>query len=103
LASFLSLKKPERLMALLRVMTVCGRVYAALEYRLCTALKEHAATLPDHKGKRIPHPTARGVGHDFGGMHVLCSPGQGRTGLKLTDEHQPLLPRLGTRYAWLYR
>jgi transposase len=44
-------------MALLRVMTVCLLVYAALESRLRTGLKEHAATFPDQKGKRIQNPT----------------------------------------------
>ena len=43
------------------VMTVCLRVYAALEYRIRTALKEHGATFPDQKGKRIQTPTARWV------------------------------------------
>ena len=50
-------------MALLMVMTVCLLVYAALEYRIRTALKEHEATFPDQKGKRIQHPTARWVFH----------------------------------------
>jgi transposase len=59
LASSLYLKKPERVMALLMVMTVCLLVYAALEYRIRRALQEHGATFPDHKGKRIQHPTAR--------------------------------------------
>ena len=36
LASSLYLKKPERIMALLMVMTVCLLVYAALEYRIRT-------------------------------------------------------------------
>jgi len=35
------LKKPERIMALLMVMTVCLLVYAALEYRIRKALKDH--------------------------------------------------------------
>src|SRR5262245_10041301 len=38
LASSLSLKKPERIMALLMVMTVCLLVYAALEYQIRAAL-----------------------------------------------------------------
>jgi transposase len=103
LASSLSLKKPERIMALLMVMTVCLLVYAALEYRLRTALKEHAATFPDHKGKRIQHPTARWVFHYFVGIHVLFIPGQGLMILNLTDEHQHLLQLLGKRYVWFYR
>src|SRR5919109_4993593 len=56
LASSLYLKKPERIMALLMVMTVCLLIYAALEYRIRTALKDKGATFPDQKGKRIQKP-----------------------------------------------
>ena len=103
LASSLSRKKPERLMALLMVMTVCLLVYAALEYRIRTALKEHAVTFPDQKGKRIQTPTARWVFHYFVGIHVLFIPGQGLMVLKLTDEHLHLLQLQGKRYVWFYR
>jgi len=103
LASSLYLKKPERIMALLMVMTVCLLVYAALEYRIRRALKEHDATCPDQKGKRIQHPTARWVFHYFVGIHVLYIPGQGLMILTLTDEHWHLLQLLGKRYAWFYR
>jgi transposase len=103
LASSLYLKKPERIMALLMVMTVCLLVYAALEYRIRTALKAHGATFPDQKGKRIQNPTARWVFHYFVGIHVLYIPGQGLMVLNLTDEHQHLLQLLGKRYAWFYR
>jgi transposase len=103
LASSLSLKKPERIMALLMVMTVCLLVYAALEYRIRTVLKEQEATFPDQTGKRMQNPTARWVFHDFVGIHVLYIPGQGLMMLNLTDEHQHLLQLLGKRYAWFYR
>jgi transposase len=103
LASSLYLKKPERIMALLMVITVCLLVYAALEYRIRTTLKEYAATFPDQKGKRIQNPTARWVFHYFVGIHVLYIPGQGLMMLNLTDEHQHLLQLLGKRYAWFYR
>jgi transposase len=103
LASSLYLKKPERIMALLMVMTVCLLVYAALEYRIRTALKEHGATFPNQKGQRIPNPTTRWVFHYFVGIHVLSIPGQGPMILNLTDEHQHLLQLLGNRYAWFYR
>jgi transposase len=103
LASSLYLKKPERIMALLMVMTVCWLVYAALEYRIRTALKEHGATFPDQKGQRTQNPTARWVFHYFVGIHVLYIPGQGLMILNLTDEHQHLLELLGKRYAWFYR
>jgi transposase len=75
-ASSLSLKQPERIMALSMVMTVWLLVYAALEDRIRQALNAHAATCPDHKGKRIHHPTARWVLHDFVGIHLLGQAGQ---------------------------
>jgi hypothetical protein len=103
LASSLSLKKPERVMALLMVMTIGVRVYAAVEYRIRHALKANEATFPDQKGKRIQNPTARWVFHSFVGIHGLFIPGQGRMILHLTDEHQRLLQLLGKRYAWFYR
>jgi transposase len=104
LASSLYLKKPERIMALLMVMTVCLLVYAALEYRIRTALTEHAATFPDQKGKRIQNPTARWVFHYFVGIHVLCIPGQWDPLVaNLTEEHQSLLRLLGKPYERLYR
>ena len=62
-----------------------------------TALKEPAATWPDHTGQRRPNPTARWVCHAFVGMPVRGLPGQGRMVLNLTDEHQHLLPLLGKR------
>jgi hypothetical protein len=76
---------------------------AAEKYRIRTVLKEHEATLPDQKGKRTQHPTARWVFHYFVGIHVLSIPGQGLMILNLTDEHQHLLQLLGKRYAWFYR
>jgi hypothetical protein len=97
------LKKPERIMALLMVRTVCLLVYAALEERIRKALKEHAATLPDQKGKRSQNPTARWVFHYLVGMHVLLLPGQwDPLVVHLTEEHQSLLRLLGKPYERFY-
>ena len=84
-------------------MTVCLRVYAALEYRIRHALRDNAATFPDQKGKPTQTPTARWGFHDFAGMQVLFIPGQGLFVLNLTDEHRHLLQLLGKRYMWFYR
>jgi transposase len=102
LASSLYLKKPERIMALLMVMTVCLLGYAALEYRIRQALTDHAATFPDQQGKRVQHPTARWVFHYFVGIHVLCQAGHWPIVLNLTAEHQHLLRLLGQPYMWHY-
>jgi transposase len=101
-ASSLYLKKPERIMALLMVMTVFLLVYAALEYRMRQALKEHDATFPDQKGKPIQNPTARWVFQYFVGIHVLLMPGQWPLVLNLTAEHPYLLRLLGKSYMWFY-
>jgi len=102
LASSLYLKKPERIMALLMVMTVCLLVYAALAYRIRRALSEHGATFPNQKGKRIQTPTARWVFHDVVGIHLLYPVGQWSQVLNLTEEHCNLLKLLGQPYMQFY-
>jgi hypothetical protein len=102
LASSLYLKKPERIMALLMVMTVCLLVYAALEYCLRTALKDHDATFPNPKGQPVQNPTAWGGFQLFVGIHVLLSPGAGPLVLNLAEEHQRLLRLLGKPSRGLY-
>jgi transposase len=101
-ASSLYLKKPERIMALLMVMTVCLLVYAALEYRIRHVLKTHNATFPDQKGKRVQNPTARWVFHYFVGIHLLSVSGQWPLVLNLTEEQSNLLKLLGKPYMHLY-
>jgi transposase len=101
-ASSFYLKKPERIMALLMVMTVCLLVYAALEYRIRQALKAHQATFPDQKGKPVQNPTARWVFHYFVGIHLLSVSGQWPLVLNLTEEHCNLLKLLGKPYMRLY-
>jgi transposase len=103
LASSLYLKKPERIMALLMVMTVCLLVYAALEYRIRNALQDHGATFPNQQGTPVQNPTARWVFHYFVGIHVLLIPGQWPLVLNLTAEQQQLLKLLGTPYERFYR
>ena len=76
LASSLDLKKPEWIMGLLMVMTVCLLVYVALESRIRKVLQDHHATVPNHKGQPAQNPTARWIFHDFEGIHLLYLPGQ---------------------------
>jgi hypothetical protein len=102
LASSLSRKKPQRIMALLMVMTVCWLVYAALEYRIRNALTVHQTTFPNQKGQLGQNPTARWVFQYFVGIHLLHMPGEGAFVLNLNDQHRQLLRRLGRRYEVFY-
>jgi hypothetical protein len=102
LASSRSRKKPERIMALLMVMTVCLLGYAALEDRLRTALKDQDATCPDQQGPPVQTPTARWVFQDFVGIHLLRMRGEAACGLTLNDQPRHLLRRLGPAYEAFY-
>jgi transposase len=77
LASSLYLKKAERIMTLLMVMTVCLLVYAALEYRIRKALKDQGGTFPNQKGPPVQNPTARWVFTILWGSMCSASLGSG--------------------------
>ena len=96
------LKSPQRLMALLMVMTLCLLVYAALEYRLRTALAAPQQTFPDQRGKAVTNPTARWIFQCFTGIHVRLIEGQAAMILNLTARHQLVINLLGQPYQQLY-
>jgi transposase len=106
LASTLFLKKVERIMALLMVMTVCLLVYAALEHRIRKTLRKHHAHVPDQKGKPTNRPTARWVFELFLDVHLLTVTMNAMTlrtlVLNLQDELRTLLVLLGQPYEQLY-
>jgi transposase len=104
-ASTLYLKRVERLMALLTVMTVCLLVYAALEYRIRRTLAEHEESMPDQKGKPTRRPTARWVFELFMDVHLLTITTQKTIRtlvLNLREELKTLLKLLGPTYIELY-
>lgn len=102
LASSLYLKSPERIMALMMVMTLCLLVYAALEYRLRQALKEQQQTLPNQKGQPVQNPTMRWIFQLFVGMHLLTIQTGQILVLNLKEHHQQVLRLLGPPYEALY-
>ena len=106
LANTLFLKKIERIMALLMVMTVCLLVYAALEHRIRKTLQQHDTRVPDQKGKPTQRPTARWVFELFLDVHLLTITINAITlktlVLNLQDELRTLLVLLGRAYEQLY-
>jgi transposase len=95
LASALFLKKPERIMALLMIMTLCLMVYAALEYRIRKELKEQELTVLNQVKKPTNRPTARWIFHWFVGIHVLYTDGQCLGVLNIEDRHWQIINLLG--------
>jgi transposase len=102
LASSLYLKKPERIMALLMVMTLCLLVYTALEYRIRHALSRQGKTFPHQTGKAIQNPTARWIFQCFVGIHVLIIRQTQEMVLNLNDQHRVIITLLGDRYQFFY-
>lgn len=105
LISTIFLKKPERVMALLMVMTVCLLVYAALDYRIQAVLKHNCVSVPDQKRKPTSRPTARWVFQLFIDVHLLTMTSKHSVQhltLNLKPELERLLRLLGPPYISLY-
>lgn len=102
MASTLFLKSPERLMALMAIMTLCLLVYAALEHRIRQELAQQSRTFPDQKGKPTERPTARWVFLFFVGVHLLTLPSRAQVVLNLNSHHRALLELLGQHYLPFY-
>jgi transposase len=104
-ASTLYLKRVERVMALLMVMTVCLLVYAALEQRIRQTLAEHEESVPDQKGKPTRRPTAKWVFELFMDVHLLTIATEKTLRtlvLNLREELKTLLKLMGPTYMELY-
>ena len=104
-ASTLYVKRVERVMALLMVMTVCLLVYAALEYRIRQTLAEHEQSVPDQKGKPTRRPTARWVFELFMDVHLLTITTEKTIRalvLNLREELGRLLELMGSTYMEQY-
>jgi transposase len=93
-ASSFYVQKPERVAALLFVMTSCLLVYAALEYRIRQSLEKENETVPDQKGKPTKTPTARWVFQLFVGIHALTLPDGKKIILNLKEDHRKILSLL---------
>lgn len=82
MASTFFVQKPERVEAILMIMTLCLLVYAALEHKLRQELEEQDQTIPNQLGKPIKNPTMRWVFALFAGIHMLY--------INKDDQHQTM-------------
>jgi len=65
------LKKPERIEALMVIMTLTLFVYNYGQYKLRKALKDEKETLPNQKGKKVTKPTLKWVFQLMQGISVV--------------------------------
>src|SRR6266700_3904256 len=71
LASSVTVKKPERIIALSLIMVLCLLVYRLAEFRLRAHLAETKQTIPDQVHKPTARPTMRWVFQCFEGIELL--------------------------------
>jgi hypothetical protein len=92
LASSVCVKRPERLMALALVLTLCRLVYKPAAVRLRHRLAQTGQTVPDQKGKPTACPTLRWLFQVCEGidLHHTLHPGAPRATevLRLTKVHR---------------
>jgi len=65
------LKSPQRITALMVVMTLCLLVYNIAQYKLRSRLKEKGETLPNQLGKQVQNPTLRWIFQIMEGLGVV--------------------------------
>jgi len=102
LADSLYLKKPERIEALLFIMTLCLMVYASLERKIRTSLKDENEFFIDQKGKATQTPTTRWVFQTFIDIHLLSIGDTQQIVMNLKEHHHTLLRVLGKKYLINY-
>lgn len=102
LTSSLYLKKPERIEALLMVMTCCLMVYAALEHKMREELKAQSVYFPNLKYKPCQNPTARWIFFCFQGIHVLTVSGEQELVLNVEERNSIIINCMGSIYQKIY-
>lgn len=101
MASTLFVKKPERVEALLFIMTLCLTVYAAIEHKIRTNLVKDGQTLPNQLGKQVKNPTARWIFTLFNNIQVLYN-NEKCIVLNLKELHIKVIDILGPQYRKYY-
>lgn len=101
MASTLFVKKPERIEALLFLMTLCLSVYAAIEFRIRQALILLNLTFPNQVGKQVQNPTAHWIFACFSNITILYV-NQKKIILNIKEVHQKTIKLLGEKYHKYY-
>lgn len=102
LVSSLFLKKPERIEALLMVMTLCLLIYAAVEHKVRTQLKLQGEFFLNQLKKPAQNPTSRWIFFCFLGLHLVFVNGKKHAVTNLKERHRIILRCLGPPYQRLY-
>ena len=95
------IKKPQRIPALLMIMTCCLMVYAALEHLIRTRLKQKNETVHDMNNKPTNTPMAGWIFYRFMGIQELNND-QRILIINLKPMHKTILRCLGSCFQKIY-
>ena len=104
-AESLYLKSPQRIMALLMVMTLSLLIYSLAEMRIRTSLAQKGKHIWNQKNKPTDRPTIRWVFMIFEDILLLythTSHGIEKEGMNLQEEHRIVLECLGPVFEKMY-
>jgi transposase len=102
LTSSFYLKKPERIEALLMVMTTCLMVYSALEHKIRAELVAQDKTFPNMKYKPYQNPTARWVFQCFEGIILIYQSDNTQIMVNMQERNHTIVNCLGYHYQQIY-
>jgi transposase len=100
--SSLFVQKPERMMAMVMIMTLCLLVYSALEFKTRFLLKQQGLTFKNQLGKPIQNPSMKWIFECFEGIHILYQQDQEPIILNLEPQHKLILNLFGSNYWHFY-
>lgn len=99
------LKNPERIGALMAIMTLCLLIYGLTQYRLREALTHHNEVLPNQKGKPTQTPTLMWIFTLFSAITLLNfqqNQTPRRIVLNMNPLHQKIILLLGEKTRKIY-
>jgi transposase len=97
------LKKPERIDALMMVMTLCLMVYNAGQYQVRKALEVQQESIVSQVGKPTKKPTLRWIFQKMSGIHRVHIPGQDSCVAGLNKEKEKILRLFGPEVCRVYK
>lgn len=99
------LKKPNRIAALMAVMTLCLLIYGMTQYQIRQALKDNDEVLPDQKGKPTQTPTLMWIFSLFSCVTLIRAQQnkqEQRIALNLQPLHEKVICLLGDKAKKIY-
>jgi transposase len=100
------LKTPERIGALMMIMTLCLMVYNVAQYQLRQCLQENNDTLPNQLGKPLKNPTMRWLFQLLNTISVVCIQLPDKTEQRIVthvnDIHRKIILYFGTPACQIY-